>query len=83
MRPPDNPGSYCVAVPSTPLLWHFADHVPMTTFAGSPMTTLIDLPVRYDLAESTAPPLRLGEIADPAVLADLTLGYGTSRGDAD
>ncbi len=31
----------------------------MTTFAGSPMTTLIDLPVRYDLAESTAPPLRL------------------------
>lgn len=55
----------------------------MTTFAGSPMTTLIDLPVRYDLAESTAPPLRLGEIADPAVLADVALGYGTSRGDAD
>ncbi|WP_205856436.1 pyridoxal phosphate-dependent aminotransferase [Phytoactinopolyspora endophytica] len=55
----------------------------MTTFEPSAMTTLIDSPVRYDLAESTCPPLNLGDIADPAELADLALGYGTSRGDAE
>lgn len=55
----------------------------MTTFAPSLMTTLIDRPVRYDLAESTSPPLRLRDLADPADLAGLTLGYGTTHGDAD
>jgi hypothetical protein len=55
----------------------------MTTFAPSPMTSLVDTPVRYDLAESTGPALRLGELVDPAVLADLPLGYGTSQGDAE
>lgn len=54
----------------------------MTTFAPSPMNALIDSPVRFDLAESTCPPLNLGELADPAELTDLALGYGTSRGDA-
>lgn len=52
-------------------------------FPASSMTNLIDRPVRYDLAESTCPPLRLGELGDPAALAHLTLGYGTSRGDAE
>jgi aspartate/methionine/tyrosine aminotransferase len=55
--------------------------VVMTTFAPTAMTTLLDSPVRYDLAESTCPPLRVGELADPAELADLRLGYGTIRGD--
>lgn len=55
----------------------------MTTFTPSAMTALIDSPVRYDLAESTSRPLNLGDLADPAELADLALGYGTSRGDAE
>lgn len=54
----------------------------MTAFAPSAMSALIDLPVRYDLAESTSPPLTVGELADAATLAALPLGYGTSRGDA-
>jgi aspartate/methionine/tyrosine aminotransferase len=45
------------------------------------MTSLIDRPVRHDLAESTCPPLRLGELADPAELAELELEYGSSRGE--
>lgn len=53
------------------------------TFPTSPMTSLVDRPVRYDLAESTCPPLRLGDLGDPTALTDLTLGYGTSRGDAE
>jgi aspartate/methionine/tyrosine aminotransferase len=47
------------------------------------MTALIDTPVRYDLAESTCPPLSMRDLADPAELADVALGYGTSRGDED
>jgi aspartate/methionine/tyrosine aminotransferase len=53
----------------------------MTAFAPSAISALIDTPVRYDLAESTCPPLAFGDLADPAVLADLVLGYGTTRGD--
>ncbi len=55
----------------------------MTTFASSPMTSLVDVPVRYDLAESTSPALRLADLVDPNEMADLTLGYGTSRGDTE
>lgn len=55
----------------------------MTTFTPSAMTALIDIPVRYDLGESTCPPLNLGDLADATELADVTLGYGTSRGDAE
>jgi aspartate/methionine/tyrosine aminotransferase len=54
----------------------------MSDFAPSPMTALIDQPVRYDLAESTCPPLRVADLADAAALAELPLGYGTTRGDA-
>ncbi|MBC8091546.1 MAG: pyridoxal phosphate-dependent aminotransferase [Pseudonocardia sp.] len=45
------------------------------------MTSLVDSAVRFDLAESTSPPLRLDDLVDPAELAGLSLGYGTSRGD--
>ena len=55
----------------------------MTVFAPSAITALIDSPVRYDLGESTCPPLNLGNLVGPAELADLALGYGTSRGDAE
>ena len=55
----------------------------MTTFAPSAISALIDSAVRYDLAESTCPPLRLGELLDPVELKDLELGYGTTRGDAE
>lgn len=55
----------------------------MTTFAPSGMTALIDQPVRYDLAESTCPPLSFGDLAEPAELAEVALGYGTSQGDAE
>ncbi|MEO3744897.1 pyridoxal phosphate-dependent aminotransferase [Plantactinospora sp. B5E13] len=55
----------------------------MTVFASSPMTTLIDVPVRYDLAESTCPPLTTGDLAGAELVANLPLGYGTSRGDAE
>ncbi|MEU8818740.1 pyridoxal phosphate-dependent aminotransferase [Actinoplanes sp. NPDC048796] len=48
----------------------------------SAMTALIDSTVRYDLAESTCPPLRLGA-DDLEGLADVPLGYGTTRGDRD
>jgi aspartate/methionine/tyrosine aminotransferase len=58
----------------------------MTTFAPNAITSLLDRPVPYDLAESTCPPVNLGELADPAELTELTdvaLGYGTIRGDAE
>ncbi len=54
----------------------------MPASSPSPMSALIDTPVRYDLAESTCPPIRLGDLVDPAALA-VPLGYGTSRGDLD
>ncbi|MDT3443217.1 MULTISPECIES: pyridoxal phosphate-dependent aminotransferase [unclassified Pseudofrankia] len=53
----------------------------MTTFAPSAISALIDSPVRYDLGESTCPPLSLGELVEPAELKDVVLGYGTTRGD--
>ena len=45
------------------------------------MSALIDQPVRFDLAESTSPPLAVGALIDVTELKDLGLGYGTSRGD--
>ena len=54
----------------------------MVSFATSPMSTLVDVPLRYDLAESTCPALRIGHLVEPDALADLSLGYGSSSGDA-
>jgi aspartate/methionine/tyrosine aminotransferase len=50
------------------------------------MSDLVDRPVRYDLAESTCPPLRLGELLTPQVitrLEQLEIGYGTTQGDPE
>ncbi len=55
----------------------------MTAFPPGPMTSLVDAVVRFDLAESTSPPLQVGDLTDPASLAGLSLGYGTSRGDEE
>jgi aspartate/methionine/tyrosine aminotransferase len=55
----------------------------MTQFASAQMMGLVDVAVRYDLAESTTPALRLGELARPDELAGLRLDYGTSAGDAE
>jgi aspartate/methionine/tyrosine aminotransferase len=56
--------------------------VNMTRFPAAQMMGLVDSPARYDLAESTSPSLRLGELAEPGELAGLRLDYGTSAGDA-
>ena len=55
----------------------------MTTFAASPISALIDAHSRYDLAESYCASLSVGELADPAELAEVVLNYGTSRGDTE
>jgi aspartate/methionine/tyrosine aminotransferase len=47
---------------------------------ASSMASLVDVPVRYDLAESTSPALTVGDLLDPAELAGVRLGYGTTRG---
>ena len=50
------------------------------------MSGLVDRPVRYDLAESTCPPLLLGELLSPEVitrLEELEMGYGTTQGDPE
>ncbi|GAA1396307.1 pyridoxal phosphate-dependent aminotransferase [Catellatospora coxensis] len=55
-------------------------------FPVASMSDLVDRPVRYDLAESTSPPLRLDELLDGDVadrLGALEIGYGTSQGDAE
>ena len=55
-------------------------------FPSASMSDLVDRPVRYDLAESTCPPLPLRELLDGdagARLGALEIGYGTSQGDAE
>lgn len=50
------------------------------------MSDLTDVPVRFDLGESTPPPLPLGEVLTPAAqqrLAGITAGYRASTGDPD
>jgi len=55
----------------------------MREFPASPITALVDESPLYDLGESYAPHLAVADIVDPAVLAGLSLGYGTSPGDAE
>ena len=58
----------------------------MTRFPPAPMSELTDVPLRFDLGESTCPPLALGDLLTPAVqqrLAGLTGGYRPSTGDPD
>jgi aspartate/methionine/tyrosine aminotransferase len=58
----------------------------MTRFAPAPMSELTDVPLRFDLGESTCPPLALGDLLTPSVqrrLAGLTGGYPPSTGHPD
>lgn len=55
----------------------------MTTYASWEMMSLVDVPVRYDLAQSTGPPLRVGDLVDPHELVSTELGYGRSHGGAE
>ncbi len=56
----------------------------MTTFEPWDMMSLVDAPVRYDLAQSTsAPSLRVDDLLDADQLASVALGYGGSRGRGD
>jgi hypothetical protein len=58
----------------------------MTRFPPAPMSSLTDVPLRFDLGESTGPPLALSDLLTPEVLArlaGLTGGYTSSTGDPD
>src|ERR1700745_3948228 len=55
----------------------------MRQFPASPITELIDGLPQYNLGESYAPHLSVADILDPAEVADLSLGYGTSAGDTE
>jgi len=55
----------------------------MREFPASPITALVDESPQYNLGESYAPHLAVADILDPADLAGLSLGYGTSPGDAE
>jgi aspartate/methionine/tyrosine aminotransferase len=55
----------------------------MRQFPASPITELIDSSPQYNLGESYAPHLSVEDILDPAEVAGLSLGYGTSAGDAE
>ncbi|GIF76767.1 pyridoxal phosphate-dependent aminotransferase [Asanoa siamensis] len=55
----------------------------MDRFMPAPMSDLVDSPCRYDLGESTSPPLTLGTLLTPGVLgvmSELSVGYGTTQG---
>ena len=54
----------------------------MRQFPASPITALIDESPRYNLGESLGPDLSVADVLDPGELAALSLGYGTSAGDA-
>lgn len=47
------------------------------------MASLVDVPVRYDLAESTSPALAISDLIEPAELAGVRLGYGTTPGNEE
>ncbi len=55
----------------------------MRQFPASPITALIDGSPQYNLGESFGPHLSVADILDPADVADLSLGYGTSAGDGE
>lgn len=58
----------------------------MARFGVAPMDSLVDRVVRFDLGESTCPPLRVGDLLEGDVverLAELPIGYQTSRGDEE
>jgi len=55
----------------------------MTKFPPNEIISLLDVNLKFNLAESTATNLTFGQIADDGFLSELKnleLGYGTSRG---
>jgi len=55
----------------------------VASYASWDMMSLVDVPVRYDLAQSTCPPLRVGDLLEPQELMSIALGYGRSHGGAE
>jgi aspartate/methionine/tyrosine aminotransferase len=55
----------------------------MRQFPASPITALIDESPQYNLGESFGLHLSVADVLDPGELAGLSLGYGTSAGDAE
>ena len=55
----------------------------MRHFPASPITAVIDESPDVNLSESIGPDLSVADILGPADLAGVSLGYGTSAGDAD
>ena len=55
----------------------------MRQFPASPIMALIDESPCYNLGESFGPHLSVADVLDPGELAGLSLGYGTSAGDAE
>ncbi|MFI5081174.1 MAG: hypothetical protein ACHQCE_08880, partial [Streptosporangiales bacterium] len=55
----------------------------MRQFPASPITELIDGSPQFNLGESYAPHLSVADLLDPAEVAGLSLGYGTSAGDEE
>jgi aspartate/methionine/tyrosine aminotransferase len=53
----------------------------MPRFPENDIISLVGLPRRYELGESTGPDLRLSELVDGGTIGDLPLAYGTAAGD--
>lgn len=56
---------------------------PLTRFPRNDIMSLTQSAVRYDLAESVGPDLRLGDLLRSGDLAELALAYGTAEGNLD
>lgn len=55
----------------------------MKRFLENEIISLVGVPPRYELGESTGPDLRLADLFDANALGSLTLGYGTAAGDPE
>ncbi len=55
----------------------------MNRFPENDIISLVGVPPRYDLAESTGPDLKLEDLLDADALSGRPLGYGTAAGSAE
>ena len=55
----------------------------MKRFPENDIISLMGVPPRYELGESTGPDLRLADLFDADTLGSLPLGYGTAAGDPE
>jgi len=55
----------------------------MKRFPENDIISLMGVPPRYELSESTGPDLRLADLFDADTLGSLPLGYGTAAGDPE